>query len=52
MVVLKEDKGRGVVILDKNIYGQQSLYILDTYQFINLDKISTSSYESKIHRTI
>ena len=50
--VFKEDKGRGVVILDKNIYVDKCLSILDINQFMKLDKNPTSSYESKIQRTL
>ena len=49
---MKQDKGRGVVILDKNIYVDKCLSILDTNQFMKLDKNPTSSYESKIQRTL
>ena len=52
IVVLKQDKGRGVVILDRNIYVEKCLSILDTNQFMKLDKNPTSSYESKIQRTL
>ena len=52
LVVLKQGKGRGVVILDKNIYVEKCLSILDTNQFTKLDKNPTSSYESKIQRTL
>ena len=50
--VLKKDKGRGVVILDKNIYNEKYLSILDINQFMKLDKNSTRSYETKIQRTL
>ena len=50
--MLKQDKGRGVVILDKNIYVEKCLSILDTSQFMKLDKNPTSSYESKIQCTL
>ena len=52
IVVLKQDKGRRVVILDKIIYVEKCLSILDTNQFMKLDKNPTSSFESKIQRTL
>ena len=52
IVVLKQDKGRGVVILDKNIYVEKCLSILDTNQFMKIDKNPTSSNESKIQRIL
>ena len=51
IVVLKEDKGGGVVMLDKNIYVDKCLSILATNQLMKLDKNPTSSYE-KIQRTL
>ena len=48
IVVLKQDKGRGVVILDNNIYVEKCLSILDTNQFMKLDKNPTSAHENKI----
>ena len=52
IVVLKQYKGRSVVILDKNIYVDKCLSILGTNQFMKLSKNPTSSYESKIQRTL
>ena len=52
IVVLKQDKWRGVVILDKNIYVEKCLSILDTNQFMKLDKNPRSSHESKIQRML
>ena len=52
IVVLKQDKGIRVVILGKNIYVEKCLSILDTNQFMKLDKNPTSSYESKIQRIL
>ena len=52
IVVLKQDKGMRVVILGKNIYVEKCLSILDTNQFMKLDKNPTSSYESKIQRML
>ena len=48
IVVLKQDKGGGLVILDKSNYIEKCLSILDNNQFMKLDKNATSSYESKI----
>ena len=52
IVVLKQDKARGVVIFDENIHVEKCLSILDTNRFTKLDKKPTSSYESKIQRTL
>ena len=52
IVVLKQDKGQTVVILYMNIYVDKFLSILDTNQLMKLHKSPTSSYESKIQRTL
>ena len=52
IIVLKQDKGRGVVILDKNIYVNKCLSLLDTNQFMKLDQNSTISSESKIQHML
>ena len=41
-----------MVIFDKNIYDDKCLSILDTNQFMKLDKNPSISYESKIQRTL
>ena len=50
--MLKQDKGRGLVILGNNIYVDKCLSILDTNQLMKLDKNPTSLYESKMQRTL
>ena len=50
--MLKQDKGRGVVILDKNIYVNKCLSLLDTNQFMKLDQNPTISSESKIQHML
>ena len=47
IVMLEQDKERGVVMLDKNIYVDKCLPILGTNQFMKLDKNPTSLCESK-----
>ena len=50
--MLKQDKGRGMVILDKNIYVNKCLSLLDTNQFMKLDQNPTISSESKIQHML
>ena len=52
IVLAKQDKGRGVVIIDKNNCVEKCLSILDTNQFMKLDKNPTSSYENKTQRRL
>ena len=52
LVTLKQDKARGVVLLDKTKYVEKCLSIINTNKFKKLDKNLTVSFEAKIHRTL
>ena len=52
IIILRQDKGRGVVILDKTKYMDKCLSLLDNEQFIKLNTDPTKSIESKIQRAI
>ena len=52
LVILKEDKWRGVVLLDKTKYVEKGFSIINTNKFKKLDKNPTVSYEAKIQRTL
>ena len=52
IVVLKQDKGSGVVILDKTIYVDKYLSLLHTSRLMKLHKNPTSSNESKIQLSL
>ena len=52
LVILKQDKGRGVVLLDKTKYVEKCFSIINTNKFKKLDKNPTVSYEAKIQRTL
>ena len=49
LVILKQDKGRGVVLLNKTKYVEKFFSIINTNKFKKLDKNPTISYEAKIH---
>ena len=49
---MKQDKGRGVVLLDKTKYVEKCFSIINTNKFKKLDKNPTVSYEAKIQRTL
>ena len=51
IVILKHDKGR-VVILNRSKYIEKCLLIVDSSQFLQVDKDPTVSIESKIQRTL
>ena len=52
IIIAKQDKGRGVVILDHTKYIDKCLSMLGTKQFSKLDSDPTSKLESKIQRTL
>ena len=52
LLILKQDKGRGVVLPDKTRYGEKCFSIISTNKFKKLDKNPTVSYEPKIQRTL
>ena len=52
IVLLKQDKGRGVVILNKNDYINKSLEFLSDSQFVKLDVDPTKSFQTKIQTTL
>ena len=52
IIIIKQDKGRGVVILDRTIYIDKCLSMLSTKQFSKLDCDPTSKLESKVQRKL
>ena len=52
LLILRQDKGRGVVLLDKIKYGEKCFSIINTNKFKKLDKNRTGSYETNIQRTL
>ena len=51
-MVLKQDKGRGVVVIDRKTYTEKCLNLLNTSSFIQLDHDPTKTIEGKIQRPI
>ena len=51
-MLLRQDKGRGIVIIDRNRYTNKCLNILNTEQFRKLDEDPTKSIEAKIQRDV
>ena len=52
LVILKQDKGRGVVLLDKTKYGEKCFSYTNTRKFKKLDKNPTVNYEAKIQSNL
>ena len=52
IIIVKQDKGRGVVILDHTKCIDKCLSMLGTKQFAKLDNDPTSKRESKVQRTL
>ena len=51
-MLLRQDKGTGIVIIDRNRYTNKSLNILNTEPFWKLDRDSTKPIEAKIQRAV
>ena len=49
---MRQDKDRGVTILDRKDYIQKCVSILNAVQFLKLDTDPTKSLESKVTRTL
>ena len=52
VIIMKQDKGRGVVIMNRSKYLGKCLLILQGKQFMKLNYDRTSKLESKIQRTL
>ena len=52
IVVLKQDKGRGVVILSHSKYIEKCLSIVNSSQFLQVDKDPSASIERKVQWTL
>ena len=51
-VILKKDKGRGVIILDRSKYMENYFSILSTIQFAEIDNDPTVYIERKVQKTL
>ena len=49
---MKQDKGKGIVIMDKTKYQGKCLATLDTNQFVKLNIDPTKEIETKIQRVL
>ena len=50
--IIKQDKGRGVVVMDRSKYTEKCLSILQTEQFTKLKPYTIKSIENKIQREL
>ena len=48
IIVIKQDKGRGIIILDRKHYIEKCLSIVDSKKFKKLKKDPTKALESKV----
>ena len=51
-VILKQDKGRGVIMLNHSKYIKKCLSIVNSNQFLQVDKDPTASIERKVQKTL
>ena len=52
IVIMKQDKRKGVVVMDRGKYFDKCLAMLNTEQFVQLQKDPTNSLERKVQRTL
>ena len=52
IIVLRQDHGRGIVIIDKGKYTEKCMKILNTKQFFKLQKDPTKNIEMKIQKAV
>ena len=52
VVIMKQDKGRGVVIMDKTKHQEKCLALPNTNQFVKLSRNPTKQIETKIQRVL
>ena len=52
IVILKQEKGKGVVLMDRHKYTDKCLALLSTKQFTTLTNDPTKTLESKVQRTL
>ena len=52
VIIMKQNEGRGVVIMNRSNYLEKCLSILQGMQFMKLDHDVTSKLESKVQSTI
>ena len=51
-IILRQDKGKGVVIMDRGKYTEKCLDLLNSNQFKKLDHDPTKAVENKIKRAL
>ena len=52
IVILKQDKGRGVVIVDRSLYIDKAALLLDSNKFKRLNEDPTNTLEGSVQRTL
>ena len=51
-MILRQDKGRGVVILDKTLYVSKAEEFLNGPEFVELDEDPTKTFQGRVQRTL
>ena len=52
IILLRQDKGRGVVDIDQKKYTEKCMDMLNTKEFHKLDKDPTKTFETKVQRAV
>ena len=52
IVIMKQDKGRDVVVMDRRKYFEKCLALLNSEQFVKLNQDPTTTKERKVQRIL
>ena len=52
IIILRQDKGRGVVIMDRNRYISKGEEFLNAQEFVEVDEDPTKSFQDKVQRSL
>ena len=52
VVILKQGKGRGVVMMDQNNYTEKYMFLILSNQFVHIVNDPTKSLESKVEQIL
>ena len=50
--LLKQDKGRGIIIMDRTKYVEKCMELLNTDKFVQLDEDPTASFETRVQNCL
>ena len=52
IMLLRQDKGRGIVVIDRSKYVEKSLAILNTDKFVQVNEDPTAEFEDRVQKCL